>query len=117
MLEILAPIIVIFLICMVFWIIVTPPEDIKIIEKKCKKDPTKICPYQAYLTGRGGIRAEGHLKCCAVIDNIKKMHDAFSRMEPGVSYGEISITADFKRQAQKAKEKLDKIDTSKGPLQ
>lgn len=98
------------------YLLVKPREPIKIVERKCKKDPTKDCPYVAYLTDRGGLRSEGHTRCCAVIDNIKKMNDAFCKMEPGKVYGDIIITEDFKRQSIRAKQKLDKIDT-KGPLQ
>lgn len=90
------------------------PTPMTIMKKKCVKQPHLDCPLTVELTSRGGMKADGHFKCCQIMSQMKAMNRAFCNMEPGVNYNGISINESVKQSALRQKEHYDKLDDS-GP--
>lgn len=72
-------------------LLINDPPPMTLVKKKCAKQPHLDCPLTVELTSRGGMRADGHFKCCKIISQMKAMNRAFCNMEPGVNYNGISI--------------------------
>lgn len=93
-------------------------ERVKYMPKKvrnpCKKQPHLECPYTVTFDG-AGMKAEGHFKCCKILDQMKYMNKAFCAMEPGKTYNGTSITSNVRETALRLKKRYDELDTS-GPL-
>jgi hypothetical protein len=82
----------------------------------CVKQPDKQCSYVITADGKGGFKAEGHMKCCQVRDRMKAHNEAFCNMIPGKTYGDIKITEAFHKDCLANKIRYDEMDTS-GPAE
>lgn len=85
------------------------------LRKKCERQPHLDCPLTVELTARGGLRADGHFKCCKIISQMKAMNKAFAHMEPGVDYNGMSITHSVSQVARNRQKQYEELDDS-GPL-
>lgn len=83
---------------------------------KCHKDSSKDCPKTISYLQNGGIRCDSLEQCCAVVDQYKAAALAGSMAKPGKNYNGISFSKSYIEQCKNSLERLDKLDTSGGPV-
>lgn len=108
-------IIILVILGLFLYSLVSKPSKMYLVKNKCEKQPHLDCPLTVEMTDRGGIHAEGHFKCCKIMQRNKDMNEAWCHMVPGQDYNGISITQGFHAAALRQRESYKNLDCS-GPL-